>query len=370
MTGDDPPRSEDGDQPGGGGLKTLWTAIRANLKPLAWMLGIWLVVGGVAYLISRTFWRDDVSRSLIGAVALLLLAGSALVIFGVKGPRTLVAVVATFGAVVAIGGGTVKVDALLSDGPPQEGAIVNCPPQPVETAPHGFVAETDLGYVHLRSEPNLSSHIYLRYPPGCELQFTSYCIGEPKVHWRFHVPDPVWFHALGDFHDGYIAGADIRAGPGPNSLSYESCPGGESPPEGPEITAPLQDELQGPIEITAAAPNTAEVGFAAYYEDLPGRPSSATWHQIGVDVITSDGISADWDTRSIPGQSLRRPAPLTLAAVACLGLEFPFYRDHRLAAGMHSYVAANRGGPTPPALPPPADSLADAGQAACNNQAR
>jgi hypothetical protein len=370
IAGDSPPGGEDGGQPSAEGLKSLSAAIRSNAKPLAWMLGIWVLVAVGAYLVSRLWWRDDLSRSLIGAVALVLCAVSALAIFGVKGPKTLVAVLAAFGAVVAIGGGTVKVDTLLSDGPPQERAIVNCPPEPPDQARHGFVAETDLGYAHLRTEPNLSANVLLRYPPGCDLQFTSYCIGEPKIHWRFHDPDPVWFHALGDFHDGYIAGADIRAGPGPNSLPLGACPGGESPPEQPEITAPLEHKLKGPIEITAAAPNATEVGFAVYYEDLLGQPRSATWHQIGVDTNTGDGTSSHWDTRSIPGQSLRKPAPLTIAAVACLGLEFPFYEDGRLSTGMRSYVAANRSGPTPDSPPPPAESMRDAGQAACNNQVR
>ena len=334
------------------------------------MVGIWAVIIVGAYLVSLHWWRDELSRSSIGAVALVLCAISALAIFGVQGPKTLVAVFATFGAVVAIGGGKLNVDALLSDGPPQEGAIVNCPPQPPDHALHGFVAQVGLGYALLRSDPNLSAHVLLRYPSGCELQFTSYCIGEPKVHWRFHDPDPVWFYALGDFHPGYIPGADIRAAPAPNSLPFRRCPG-EPEPARPEITAPLEHRLKGPIEITAAAPNTTEVGFAAYYENRPGRRTSATWHQLGVDLNTGDGVSSDWDTRSIPGQSLRKPARLTIAAVPCLGLDFPFYRHKhgRVVAGTHNYIAANRSGRIPPPLPPP-EALRDAGQAACNNQAR
>jgi len=120
----------------------------------------------------------------------------------------------------------------------------------------------------------------------------------------------------------------------------------------------------------AAVPNAIEVGFAAYYEEQPGQPSSATWHQIGVDLHTGDGIGSDWDTRSIPGQSLRKPAPLTIAAVACLGLDSPFHEDGRPSAGIRSYTAANRGGPAPHALPPPPKSMSDAGQMACNNQVR
>ena len=275
-------------------LKKLWRSIRANAKALAWMLTAWVVIGGLAYAASRIWWRDDLPRSLIGAGALVLCVIAALAIFGVQGPKTLVAVLAAFGAVVAVGGGTVKVDALLSDGPPQEGAVVNCPPTPSDQVRNGFVAETDLGYSLLRSEPSLSSHVLLRYPPGCQMQFTAYCIGEPKTDWRFHDPDPVWFYALGDFHNGYIPAADIRAGPPPGSLPLGQCEGGGKAPARPEITSPLKRTLKGPIEITAAAPGASEVGFAAYYEDRPGQESSAAWHQLGVDLNTGDGVSSNW----------------------------------------------------------------------------
>jgi hypothetical protein len=63
------------------GLKSLWAAIRSNAKPLTWMLGVWILIAAAAYLASRHWWRDDLSRSLIGAVALVLCAVSALAIF-------------------------------------------------------------------------------------------------------------------------------------------------------------------------------------------------------------------------------------------------------------------------------------------------
>jgi hypothetical protein len=352
------------------GLKKLWTSIRANAKALAWMVAAWVVIGGLAYAASRIWWRDDVPRSLIGAGALVLCVIAALAIFGVQGPKTLVATLAAFGAVVAVGGGTVKVGALLSDGPPQEGAVVNCPPTSSDQVRNGFVADTDLGYSLLRSEPNLSSHVLLRYPPGCQLQFTAYCVGEPKTDWRFHDPDPVWFYALGDFHNGYIPAADIRAGPPPGSLPPGQCEGGEKTPARPEITSPLKRTIKGPIEITAAAPGASEVGFAAYYEDRPGQKSSAAWHQLGVDVNTGDGVSSNWDTRSIPGQSLRSPAALAIAAVPCLGLDYAFARGDHVVAGLRRYVVANRGGPTPRQLSPSGASMAETGEVACNNEGR
>jgi hypothetical protein len=363
-------RSDDGGWWRADGIKSLLAALRANWKPLLLMLLIWLLIGFGAWLVAKLTWRDDVSRSLIGGVALVLFAATTLTIFGVQGPKTLIAVLAALGAVVAIGGGTIKINALLSAGPPHEGALVNCPPKPSDQVTHGFVAETDLGYSLVRVQPNLSSHVLLRYPPGCELQFArSYCIGAPKASWRFHDPNSVWFYARGDFRSGYIPDADIRAGPKGTHLARVSCPGGEPAPQRPEITSPVEHRLKGRIEITAAVPHANEVGFAAYYEDRPGRRGSAAWHQIGVDLNTHDGISADWDSRSIPGQSSTRPAAVTIAVVPCLALEFPFRSEGGRSAGMRRYVAANRGGGGARPLMPPASTL-EPGETACNNEAR
>jgi len=331
------------------------------------MLCIWLAIAFGAYLVSVLVWRDDLPRSTIGAVALVLCAATALAIFGARGPKTLVGVVAAFGAVVAIGGGTVTLDALLDDGPPQEKAIVNCPPE--DPGKNGFVAP-DLGYALVRSEANLSGDVVLRYPPGCELRLPSYCIGEPKIHWRFNVPDPVWFRAPGDFRDGFIASADIRGAPSLKELDEaKSCPD-IPPPDTPEITSPLEQRLSGEVEITAPAPHATQVGFAVYYENHPSRPGTARWHQIGVDVNPSDGISAQWDTRSVPGQSTPRPASVTIAAVPCIGLESPYYDDGDLAAGERRYVVANRGGPRPAKGSAPVEKMDRAGEQACNNAAR
>jgi hypothetical protein len=331
------------------------------------MLCIWLAIAFGAYLVSVLFWRDDLPRSTIGAVALVLCAATALAIFGVRGPKTLVGVVAAFGVVVAVGGGTVQLNALLDDGPPQKKALVNCPPEP--SGNNGFVAP-DLGYALVRSEANLSGDVLLRYPPGCELRLPSYCIGEPKNHWRFNVPDPVWFRAAGDFRDGFIASADIRGAPSPEELELNDCPGKRPPPRAPEITAPLDRRLAGEVEITAAAPHAIQVGFAVFYENVAGDPSSAKWHQIGVDVHTSDGISAQWDTRSVPGQSAPRPASVTIAAVPCIGLESPYFDDGDLMAEERTYVVANRGGRRPAQLSVPVDKMDGAGEEACNNAAR
>jgi hypothetical protein len=106
------------------------------------------------------------------------------------------------------------------------------------------------------------------------------------------------------------------------------------------------------------------VGFAVYYADHPADPRSGEWHQIGIDEDTGDGVTQEWDSRSVPGQSRRRPASVTVLVVPCLGLGTPFDKF-----AQRTYVVSNRGGPPPPTLHPPGD-LTAAELIACTNVQR
>lgn len=61
---------------------------------------------------------------------------------------------------------------------------------------------------------------------------------------------------------------------------------------------------------------------------------------------------------------------MTIAAVPCLGLDDALSENGRVVAGLRSYVAANRPGPVPGPVSPPATSMGVAGALACNNQGR
>jgi hypothetical protein len=168
------------------------------------------------------------------------------------------------------------------------------------------------------------------------LAFEGYCIGEPKDHWLYHEPDAVWFK-LADGH-GYVPSADITARPSADNVDLlPSCTHGKPLPAEPEITAPRRRRLTGPIEIAAAAPGAIEVGFAVHYADSAAGPD---WHQIAIDVETGDGITARWDTRSVPGQGERgRPTAITVLVAPCLGLQFA-----APVSDQRTYIAANGGG--------------------------
>jgi hypothetical protein len=320
------------------------------------------VIVGLVLFVSNNWWRDDIPRSAIAAVALGLGVLIALWLFGTRGSNVALSILAAIGAILIAAGTALDLDEVLSDGPPPKGALVDCPDFP--DGFDGIVAPTEIGYAHLRAEPNLHSDVLLRYPPGCRLAFDRYCLGEPKDDWRFDVLDPVWLRVRGG--DGYVASADLKVGPPRGSVPRGPCVQDRRGPTPPALTAPLSQRLKGPVEIAASAPRAIQVGFAVYYRDLPGEPGSATWHQIGVDLNTGDGVTTTWDSRSVPGQSRRRAASVSLMAVPCLGLEFPALRPTT-----HNYFVANRGRPSAPPMLNPSPESKDLGrQIACDNVER
>jgi hypothetical protein len=340
---------------------------RRLVRRLVYTGAVCLALIVAALIVANSYWREDVSRSAIAVVTLLLIALTALLFFGAKGPKTIVAVAALVVALVGLGGGTIDVEGVLPDGPVPRGAVI-CPDLPDGDHFHGTVAEPDFGYTHLRAEPSLDGDIGVRYWEGCEVAFDRWCLGEPKSDWRFEVPDPVWLHVVGaDPDPQYIASADIKARPAFEKMDWPAhrCPGGNRLPRQPELTAPTTKRISGPVEIAAAAPDAVEVGFAVYFEETPGRRQSASWHQIGIDFNTDDGITADWDTRSVPGQGRPLVAPVRVLAVPCLGLEFPAEEEVQ-----RSYLVVNHGGRHAAPMPLPLHSLGQARLKACDNDRR
>jgi hypothetical protein len=328
-------------------------SLRARSTALA---GSVVGVAAAALLIADLVWRDWLPRSTIAAGGLAALALIAVWLFGSSGWRVALGVLSALGAILLAAGTALDLDQRLPDGPPPLGALVDCPGD-AEGPWDGFVAPTRLSYTAVRDRPSLIGTIWRRYPTGCELAFDGYCIGEPKDHWLFHEQDPVWF-SWADRH-GYVPSADIAGGPSAGHVDRRDCAHDKPLPDPPQITAPGRRRLTGPIEIAAAAPGAIEVGFAVYYADSDAGLDLADWHQIGVDVQTGDGITARWDTRSVPGQG-ERGRPITVLAAPCLGLQFPAPDSVQ-----RNYVAANGGGGVGRKSPPP-DSIDHARRVACD----
>lgn len=350
-------------------LRDRWTRASRTERRLVYLVAICLITFLAAEAVAAWRWREDVSRSAIATAMVSIWAITALILFGSKGPKTIVAGAACIGAILAFGGTKLDLDSLFFQGPVPRGAVADCPDLPSDYVYHGVVAQTEFGVAHLRAAPTLDSGIELRYPQGCEIRFTGYCLGSPKSDWRFHLPDPVWLDVAG--HSGYIAAADLKSLSTIKNSPSAGCSATAPPLERPEINAPLTMRLSGPVVIAAAAPGAVMVGFAAYYEDVAGDPGTGRWHQLGIDSNTADGVTAEWDTRSVPGQGRRQAAAVTVAVVPCLGPEFPIDRATGTAqVAERAFVVVNRppsSGTTGAEAPP---SLTGAGDAACFNPDR
>jgi len=353
--------------------KRLWSWL-VTLRPrllelptdtrIAIVVAGWILVALVAYGVARAFWHEDLSRQAIAIAALLAMVAVTFLCFGFGSAKAIAAALALITTLVLIGGGTLRADNLLPEGPAPLGALVGCPPLPDQYEWEGNIAETDFPYAHLREETEFGARILARYPAECELGFKAYCIGEPAQDWRFDAPDPIWFVHAGN--PGYIASADVKSSPPPPRFLDENCAGSRPAPNRPEITSPVGKHISGRVEITAAVPHAAIVGFAAHYEDDPGRQGSARWHRIDLDVDTADGIAATWESRSVPGQSEQNPAPVTLAAVPCLGLEFP-----APDIDTRPYLVASRDASRGANLTrPPSSEDEEARELACENEER
>jgi hypothetical protein len=197
-----------------------WERATRTERRLIYLLAIWIGLIALAWIVASLTWRGDLSRSTITIVTLVLMALAALLLLGAVGSRAVVGVLAAGVTIGAFGGGALSSDELLPDGPPPEGAIVDCPGGPSDSQFDGVVAETELGYTHLREEPGFS-HIIQRYPAGCEVHFDAYCFGEPKADWRFGTPDPVWYEVADG--EGYVASADLKTAPPPQGIPTGDC---------------------------------------------------------------------------------------------------------------------------------------------------
>lgn len=345
-------------------MRERWNEASPIQKRWVLVAAVALVLAGLTFLIADLTWRKDVPRPWLVAAWLLLSVVTAYLLVGRAGPTRVMTLVAAAGVALTFVGGERNLDAVFPDGPAPSREPV-CPGFASDAPLDGFVGNTDLGYTQVREGPALGAPLVAApnlLAVGCRVAFSGYCFGEPKDDWRFDTPNPVWFRLAGK--EGYVAAADLRAESPIAGYEPDACPTGLPPPQGPELTAPLKRSLSGAIEIAAAAPDSAVVGFAAYYEDRPGTEATARWHQIGADTETADGITVRWDTRSVPGQSSRRTAPVTLAVVNCQGLGNPYGE-----VVTRSYLVSNRGTDrtSSPKLSAP---RAEAGEVACNNADR
>lgn len=210
---------------------------------------------------------------------------------------------------------------LLPSGPQPAGALVRCPTARLST---GWAGEVDQQVGTTGAFAYSGASVYARgtrrYPAGCVLDFDGYCVGESLRDLRSAAPDTVWYRRGKDF----IAGATIT----PISTSRRKgdaarpCPGSVPPPRTPAFLAPLARALSGHPRLAVVAPYAEMVGFAAYFDNVPGSRGTGSWHRISVDRSASGGFHVTWDTLSAIGKQ-RVGTQVTVVAVPCLALNFP-----------------------------------------------
>lgn len=278
------------------------------------VVAVVVITLGIAVLLAAVTSKADISRPAIASGAFLLIALALLAFFDGK----VLAAVAAVLAFASISGA--QIADLLPAGKRAPGEAY-CP----GAGPPGEVAGTVFDNVPkdgaaVREEANTDSNIVERYSGNCRQNLRSWCIGEAQPDLALGTPDAIWYEL--STRRGYIASATVKVRQPPTNVAFSRCPGGGAVAVRPMIVAPRGPTLAGKVTVEAEAPRAPFVGFVAYFADDAGDPESAAWHFVAQDSKTTDGVSAEWDTRSVPGRS-RGAQPAVLAVVPCYAAGVP-----------------------------------------------
>jgi hypothetical protein len=341
--------------PSAAGSGPWWERARASRHRTPVAIAFALVALGLAVLVADNVSKGDITREAIASVAFLLVAVDLLVFFG----PTVFGIVGAAFAFASISGA--QIADLLPDGP-RDPTVAYCP----DAGPAGEFSGTVFKNVPedgaaVREEANTDSEIVERYTPRCRQHFRAWCIGETRTDLALRTPDALWYELSS--RRGYMASATVKVREPPVNLRFNRCPGGRPPAVRPTIVGPRGPTIRGKVTVEAEAPRAPFVGFVAYFADKPGQPASATWHFIAQDVKAADGISASWDTRSVPGRN-RGSRPAVVAAVPCYTAAVPAH-----VQGMKAYRVGDPGArPVGRELTPGGGELVEARRQACKFQ--
>lgn len=212
-------------------------------------------------------------------------------------------------AVALLMGAAVGVTAAVRDRAPAA-AIAGCP------APGGPVAFTGQTYMftRVRSGAALGAPVLRTIPAGCDVGFTGFCLGDTVFDMTGGTDDTRWFTLSGG---GVVASAVVHGNP-PAALTPSACPDDIPAPDEIALAADPQPPAGG-VRLRATGRHLRIVGYAARYTDASG---DLGWHQLGFVGSRSPAFEATWQPGRLPNPP-RRGAPVTIAAVACLGGDGP-----------------------------------------------
>jgi hypothetical protein len=187
-----------------------------------------------------------------------------------------------------------------------------CPAPPPQSAPQGgFLGQTYGVGANVRSGASLSAPVRGRFPAGCTLRFSGFCLGDIVKDTTADAPDMRWFIVPGL---GEVASAVVHGNP-PPGMGPQPCPDSVPGPASITLSIAAAESGGGVVGLQAAGGDLWIVGFAAYYGSATDG-GSARWHQLGM-AATADGsfgalLRPGWTTPPVP-------AGIPVVAVACLG---------------------------------------------------
>jgi hypothetical protein len=261
---------------------------------------------------------EQLSRKVVGGVGFLVLAAALSLLWGGRWLTIAAAMLGLAGyADLSI------VRGLLPDGPHRIGELAHCAGARLNTSMSGQIddeAGRTGALVYVGADN--SRRAETRYPAGCSLDFEGYCVGQPVRDLRLHAPNSVWYVVR---RRELLPAASVSPIVRPLGIGPSTCVGSAPQPLTPTIVEPRRTEIAGVVRFVAAAPYAQMVGFAAYYQDVPGDARTRSWHRISVDRSVSGGFHVRWDTLSAQPIGRSRRMRVIVAAVPCLALDFPAF---------------------------------------------
>lgn len=176
-----------------------------------------------------------------------------------------------------------------------------------------FTGTTSESGANVRSGASLEDAVVARFPAGCELEFTGYCLGGVVHDLTGGSPDMRWF--ILEDHD-VVASAVIHGNP-PAGLSPTECADGVRAPTALSFSAAPGASGPGTVSLRATGANLAIVGYASFYADA--RDPGGRWHQIGMASAAAEP-EQPWQPPVRPGN---RGSSVLVFAAACLGGQAP-----------------------------------------------
>ncbi|MEV4616086.1 hypothetical protein AB0K43_26355 [Kitasatospora sp. NPDC049258] len=217
-----------------------------------------------------------------------------------------------------------------------------------------FSGTTYLPTTRVRAGAGTHSATLQQYPPGCQAEFTGFCLGEVITDAFSNTPDMRWFKVRGG---GVISSGVIHGNP-PKGMGVESCDGGAPPPSAISLGISGPADGADAIYLKATGSHLGIVGYAGFFATGAPQAPVPSWQQLG---FTDDALASfvePWRLEPLRAELATKPE-VPVVAVACMGGEGPTgVVDAKLLR------PGGEGDPQPLALD--AEQLAAAQAAACS----